>query len=122
MLWLALAFPISIAEAVKPPLGVSPHLAPRYVPLKSNSALWKCLDGSKEIPWKAVNDDYCDCPDGSDEPGTSACPNSTFYCQNVGHLGSIIPSSRVNDGLCGASIYTLHPHIPLKLQNRTRML
>lgn len=69
MLWLALAFPLSIVEAVKPPLGVSPHLVSHYLPLKSNPALWKCLDGSKEIPWKAVNDDYCDCPDGSDEPG-----------------------------------------------------
>ena len=71
MLWLALALPLSIAEAaVGPsPLGVPPHLAPRYVPLTSNSDLWKCLDGSKEISWNAVNDDYCDCPDGSDEPG-----------------------------------------------------
>jgi protein kinase C substrate 80K-H len=73
MLWLAIALPLSFAEAVvKPaPLGVTPHLASRYVPLKSDSGLWKCLDGSKDIPWKAVNDDYCDCPDGSDEPGLS---------------------------------------------------
>jgi protein kinase C substrate 80K-H len=70
MFWLALAIPLSVAEAaVKPPLGVAPHLAPRYIPLKSNSGVWKCLDGSKDILWKAVNDDYCDCPDGSDEPG-----------------------------------------------------
>ena len=34
-------------------------------------------------------------------PGTSACSGNTFYCVNEGHIGASIPSSRVNDGLCG---------------------
>jgi protein kinase C substrate 80K-H len=57
------------------------------------------------IAHSAINDDYCDCPDGSDEPGTSACENSsiTFYCKNEGHIPSTIRSSRVNDGICGTS-------------------
>ena len=38
--------------------------------------------------------------------GTGACPNTTFYCRNEGHIGATIPSSRVNDGLCGA-----RPHL-----------
>ena len=29
-----------------------------------------CKDGSLVLPIQRVNDDYCDCPDGSDEPGT----------------------------------------------------
>ncbi|CAG8717966.1 15433_t:CDS:10, partial [Dentiscutata erythropus] len=59
---------------------------------------WTCLDGSSIIPYEAINDDFCDCADGSDEPGTSACPNGKFYCKNVGHIPSYILSSRVNDG------------------------
>ncbi|OCH95878.1 endoplasmic reticulum protein [Obba rivulosa] len=100
--WLLLLFPASIfaAETGKTH-GVSPALLSRYVPSTVGSEkTWSCLNGSKTIPWAAVNDDYCDCPDGSDEPGTGACSNTVFYCQNEGHIGARIPSSRVRDGLC----------------------
>jgi protein kinase C substrate 80K-H len=61
-----------------------------------------------QIPFKSVNDDYCDCPDGSDEPGTSACahiaadksPLPGFYCKNKGHNPSFLSFQRVNDGVC----------------------
>lgn len=52
------------------------------------------------LSFEQVNDDICDCPDGSDEPGTAACPNNFFYCQNVGHIAGKLASSRVNDGVC----------------------
>jgi len=67
-----------------------------YVPGKD----FTCLDGSVTISFGYVNDDYCDCPDGSDEPGTSACPNGKFTCKNLGHKALVLQSSRVNDGVC----------------------
>ena len=38
--------------------------------------------------------------DGSDEPGTAACSNAQFYCANRGFKPQLLPSSRVNDGIC----------------------
>lgn len=42
-----------------------------------------CLDGSASIPFDQVNDDYCDCKDGSDEPGElflHPCIHSFIHC------------------------------------------
>ncbi len=78
-------------------LGASPSLIEKYSIITD---YFVCLDQSKTIPFSAVNDDYCDCPDGSDEPGTSACPNGQFHCINEGYKGITISSARVNDGIC----------------------
>jgi len=78
------------------PKGVSLEQASFYNPAND----FKCLDGSNVVAFIQVNDDYCDCQDGSDEPGTSACPNGKFYCENAGHKALVIPSSRVGDHVC----------------------
>lgn len=59
-----------------------------------------CRDGSAVLPIARLNDDFCDCADGSDEPGTSACANGQFYCANKGARGRVLPSALVNDGVC----------------------
>lgn len=79
--------------------GVSPESIVRYQPDENGN--WHCLnDPSIVIPFDRVNDNYCDCPDGSDEPGTSACSNGLFFCENVGFESHFIPSFKVDDGVC----------------------
>ncbi|PUZ57232.1 hypothetical protein GQ55_5G413300 [Panicum hallii var. hallii] len=88
----------SAASASKPPLdtlGIPPQDEAYY-----RGGVIKCRDGSGKFSRDQLNDDFCDCPDGTDEPGTSACPEGKFYCKNAGHTPITIFSSRVNDGIC----------------------
>lgn len=64
----AAVFALLAAHATASPLrGVAPDLAARYAPADGRFA---CLDGGGgSIPFAQVNDGYCDCRDGSDEPG-----------------------------------------------------
>ncbi|KAK6436809.1 hypothetical protein LTR95_006999 [Oleoguttula sp. CCFEE 5521] len=102
------------------PRGVSPDFAKFYKDPKS----FTCISNpSIHLSTSQINDDYCDCPDGSDEPGTAACshlsplsphtPADTvrntvnaslalpgFYCKNKGHIPSYVPFTNVNDGIC----------------------
>eukprot|EP00927_Polykrikos_kofoidii_P014469 TRINITY_DN16330_c0_g1_i1.p1 TRINITY_DN16330_c0_g1~~TRINITY_DN16330_c0_g1_i1.p1 ORF type:complete len:563 (+),score=127.81 TRINITY_DN16330_c0_g1_i1:135-1691(+) len=84
---------------------------------------FRCFDGTgSERPLSIVNDDFCDCADGSDEPGTAACVTGSgaggwlqpahnspvdtsetaglFFCRNKGSQAEYIFLSRVGDGLC----------------------
>ncbi len=59
---------------------------------------FKCKDVlQKVIPCTQVNDDYCDCGNGSDEPGTSSCSaRGTRFACAVGPQN--ISTAFVDDG------------------------
>eukprot|EP01061_Rhynchopus_euleeides_P004440 TRINITY_DN13698_c0_g1_i1.p1 TRINITY_DN13698_c0_g1~~TRINITY_DN13698_c0_g1_i1.p1 ORF type:complete len:652 (+),score=255.22 TRINITY_DN13698_c0_g1_i1:45-2000(+) len=81
-------------------LGAGPEDQAKY----QEKDTFTCTDGSATISWGEVNNNYCDCSDGSDEPGTSACsdltPRLTFWCENKGHKGEYIAQTYINDGIC----------------------
>lgn len=67
------------------------------------SSYFYCTTSQERIDYSQVNDDYCDCLDGSDEPKTSACSNGQFFCsfqKPFNNYPKVIPSNRVNDGIC----------------------
>ncbi|TGZ73797.1 hypothetical protein CRM22_001320 [Opisthorchis felineus] len=87
---------IPVFDALELPRGVSLPRASFY----QVGQPFKCLDGSGVVAWYQVNDDYCDCLDGSDEPGTSACVNGQFFCKDTQYKVVSLRSSFVNDGVC----------------------
>lgn len=49
--------------------GIPAADAPRFC----SAPAFTCDDGSATLDPSAINDGYCDCPDGSDERGTAGC-------------------------------------------------
>ncbi|KAL9055077.1 MAG: hypothetical protein Q9162_003747 [Coniocarpon cinnabarinum] len=116
---LAAATHYASAADTPRPKGVGPDYAKFYKDPHSFSCIF---NPSITVPTSQVNDNYCDCPDGSDEPGTAACAylsynaqapapptapnlNTThalpgFYCKNRNHNPSYLPFTAVGDGIC----------------------
>eukprot|EP00667_Euglena_gracilis_P013396 EG_transcript_13823 len=87
------------------PAGWGPTAArgPRLLLLWAT--LWLGLSRGCSVPDLWVNDGYCDCPDGADEPRTAACAGRSrhsFPCrQAVPPLSPMeVPAGHVDDGVC----------------------
>jgi len=74
--------------------GVRKDERARY--LADENGNFTCLDGVQQILFDKINDNTCDCDDGSDEPGTSAC-DFHFFCEPEHRY---LKSNLVNDGVC----------------------
>jgi protein kinase C substrate 80K-H len=65
---------------------------------------FSCLVGERRVvlPLGRVNDDFCDCDQGEDEPGTAACSHllgSQFHCENGGFFpAKVIPFLQQSKG------------------------
>ncbi|OHT11026.1 hypothetical protein TRFO_19414 [Tritrichomonas foetus] len=83
-------------------LGVPPSLDQKYSShIDEKSGTFTCFDNTKKIPLSKLNDNYRDCNDGSDEPGTSLGPTDVnFYCRNENYIPYEIPRWSVGDGIC----------------------
>lgn len=139
---LSAIYSFTLAAAGSLPRGVGPEceLSPSYFTIPLNGPMlltsvpvashyqkddFTCITNSAiKLSLSQVNDNTCDCPDGSDEPGTAACayidplspqqplPGSSsgttntknalpgFWCENKGHIGAYVPFVYVNDGVC----------------------
>eukprot|EP00049_Salpingoeca_infusionum_P010984 m.189777 g.189777 ORF g.189777 m.189777 type:complete len:471 (+) comp14800_c1_seq1:62-1474(+) len=90
---LSLAVFTTTATAI--PRGVAPQNVAAF-----SGDQYVCDGGARTLSMAEVNDDFCDCQDGTDEPGTSACDKGIFFCANDGYTSLQLISSRVNDGVC----------------------
>ncbi|XP_024987987.1 glucosidase 2 subunit beta [Cynara cardunculus var. scolymus] len=90
-----LSFNLAFSDSSNVPIGIHPLDEKYFV-----SEVIKCKDGSNSFTRDRINDEFCDCIDGTDEPGTAACPAGKFYCRNAGSAPRFLFSSRVNDQIC----------------------
>ncbi|XP_027172168.1 glucosidase 2 subunit beta [Coffea eugenioides] len=63
------------------------------------SEVIKCKDGSKSFTKDQINDNFCDCPDGTDEP--DCCDGSdendgTVICLNICIMGGTVAYNSLN--------------------------
>ena len=93
------AFPV-------PPSSLSSSSLSASSPSPPPTSPFRCPHSppDRNTPSSLLNDDYCDCPTGVDEPLTSACAHltaavPTFPCK-LDVPPKILFASRVDDGVC----------------------
>ncbi|WZH49391.1 glucosidase II beta subunit-like protein-domain-containing protein [Fusarium acuminatum] len=118
---LSAIYAFTLAAAGSVPRGVGPEFVSHYEGKEEFSCI---TNAAIKLSLDQINDNTCDCPDGSDEPGTAACANIDplspeqplagslsgttnttnalpgFWCANEGHIGMYVPFLYVNDGVC----------------------
>ncbi|CAM1502529.1 Fc.00g045130.m01.CDS01 [Cosmosporella sp. VM-42] len=118
---LSAIYAFTLAAAGSLPRGVGPEFTSFY---ESKDEFSCITNAAIKLSLSQINDNTCDCPDGSDEPGTAACANIDplspeqplpgslsgttnttnalpgFWCANEGHIGMYVPFLYVNDGVC----------------------
>jgi hypothetical protein len=90
-----------VAQAQAFTLGAHPLSTPYSEQKTFNSSSFVCFDSLFQVPKSFVNDDFCDCKDCSDEPGTAASSYGVFYCSNSKIRPQQVHASVVGDGICG---------------------
>ncbi|EDO16627.1 hypothetical protein Kpol_529p7 [Vanderwaltozyma polyspora DSM 70294] len=102
--FISFAFISSQIVSGKPIIGVPEDQLHLYQPITEGKDIgkWRCIGAPTVLlNYNQINDGICDCPDGSDEPGTNACENRLlFYCKNKGFLPRYISTNKVSDGIC----------------------
>ena len=70
----------------------------KAVVVEDGDEVFKC--DQTTISATRVNDDYCDCKDGTDETETSACSNVAYFSCTDTRIVREISTSKLGDGIC----------------------
>jgi protein kinase C substrate 80K-H len=107
LLWLcALLTEFVAAGTIQRVIGADPETERRFIAQIASLGGFRCSnDSGTLLPPSFLNDDYCDCPNGADEPGTAACAglaplSQKFFCPGEDNDKQTLPLSWVNDGQC----------------------
>ncbi|PCD22066.1 hypothetical protein AU210_015866 [Fusarium oxysporum f. sp. radicis-cucumerinum] len=95
---LSAIFAFTLAAAGSLPKGVGPEFASHY---KGKEKFFCITNAAIKLSLSQINDNSCDCPDGSDEPGTAACALLDPLSPEQPLSGSVSGTTNVTNALPG---------------------